>query len=617
MRYTKAIFILILCIPSLLSAQVPELQLSENRDGDRVTGELAVHTIEDTLEVTQAWNDLKKYGVPEELKFGFSTSFYWLGFTALNHSGSDMWVLEIENPHIDYVDVYVRSSGSNCWELIEQTGDKTPFYTRTLSHYNYAIPLEFHSSDTLDVAVMLDKIPTSMSYHSVLWSESEFSSYQQVQYGLNGLYFGMFGMVILAALIAFVFSRNLIYLWYLLFVLASGMYVFTDLGLAFQYLYPGSDTLNNYLRVYLAFGMTIFFILFTQEFFTTRHRLPLIHKCFHGTLAGLIILLIPAVFVPDLVSQVVNLFLPLLYLLILAVICLAIYTAVVMLRTHTSLAVFYLSAFIFIIAGGTVTILQEFGMITQVPMRFTPIQVATGIEVMILTGAMSWRIKKMYEDQIELTNKVSRLETKALRAHIDGIEQERSRIAMTLHDSIGNNLATLKRKIEDIAPSLTDSVSRIAEEVRSISHQLSPVGISLSGLERKVQQLITETDERSFVSYRFQCFDIPENLSESVKVEVYRIIQEAISNIEKHSRASEAEVQIMGHDDLLVITIEDNGVGLPESVYEVDGIGLHNMRQRVELLKGNIEVTSSKNRGVQLLIEIPVAAEFIASHKNT
>lgn len=596
-----------LSLTSPVSGQIPDIRLNKEIDDSRITHRLALFTTEDSLQVDEAWSHLARQGVPEELKFGFTTSFYWLGFTAINHSASDSWILEIENPHIDFVEVYVRLPESEHWEMIERTGDKTPFNTRSIVHYNFAVPLEFHSGDSLEVAIMLDKIPTSINYHSVLWSEQSFNNYQQVQYGLNGVYFGMFGMVIIAALIAFIFSRSLIYLWYLLFVLASGLYVFTDLGLAFQFLYPGSDTLNNYLRVYLAFGMAILFILFTQEFFYTRYHLPMTNHLFNGALAGLLLLLIPAVFAPDLVSSIVNIFLPLLYLLILAVIILAIYSAVAMLGSHTSLAALYLSAFIFIIAGGTITILEEFGVITQLSMRFTPIQIGTGFEIMILTGAMSWRIKKVYDDQIELTNKVSRLETQALRAHIDGIEEERSRVAMTLHDSIGNHLANLKRQIEDIAPSLKDSVSYIAEEVRSLSHQLSPLGLQLTGLEQKVKQLITETDERSFTSYQYQCVDLPENLPESVKVEVYRIIQEAVSNIEKHSKASEAVVQIMGHEDHIVITIEDNGVGLPDSFHGTEGIGLQNIKQRVELLKGTIEVSSLKNRGVQFMIEIPVA----------
>ena len=598
-----------LSLTSPVSGQIPDIRLNKEIDNSRITHRLALFTTEDSLQVDEAWSHLARQGVPEELKFGFTTSFYWLGFTAINHSASDSWILEIENPHIDFVEVYVRLPESEHWEMIERTGDKTPFNTRSIAHYNYAVPLEFHTSDSLDVVIKLDKIPTSMSYHSVLWKEQSFNNYQQIQYGLNGVYFGMFGMVIIAALIAFVFSRSMIYLWYLLFVLASGLYVFTDLGLAFQFLYPWSDTLNNYLRVYLAFGMAISFILFTQEFFFTRYRLPIAHYSFNGVLAGLLLLLIPAVFTPDLISSIVNIFLPLLYMLILAVIILAVYTAAAMLRDHTSLAALYLSAFIFIIAGGTITILEEFGLFTHSPLRFTPIQLATGIEIMILTGAMSWRIKKVYDDQIKLTNKVSRLEAKALRAHIDGIEEERSRVAMTLHDSIGNLLANLKRQIEDIAPSLVDSVSYIADEVRSLSHQLSPLGLKLTGLEHKVQQLITETDERSFISYRFQCFDLPENLPESVKVEGYRIIQEAVNNIEKHSKASEAEIQIMGYDNQIIITIEDNGVGLPDSFHGAEGIGLQNIKQRVELLKGTIEVTSRRNRGVQFLIEIPVAEE--------
>ena len=101
--------------------------------------------------------------------------------------------------------------------------------------------------------------------------------------------------------------------------------------------------------------------------------------------------------------------------------------------------------------------------------------------------------------------------------------------------------------------------------------------------------------------------DIPEKIPEDYSIQIYRIVQEAVQNIEKHSRATEAVIQFIGHTDQLILTIEDDGVGFEqEENRHSDGIGLGNIDKRVERLGGILEMTSQKQKGVQFLISIPL-----------
>lgn len=596
--------------PATGSAEpVNVISLTPDRDGDRITGEWTLFTTPDTLDVEAAWQSIRREGRTGSLDYGLTRSFYWLGAEMENPGGRDRWILEIKNPHIRYVELYVRPGDEATWTRVERTGHGTRFDSRSIRHNYYALPLAFNGPERMQVLIMLDNVRASINYPATVWREASFVEYQQRQYLLNGLYFGGFILVIMASAAAFLLFGNSLYWWFVLHVFLTGLYVFADLGYAFQYLYPWSDSLNIYIRIYLSLLWALVFCRFSQRYFTTRVHAPVMHRLLHAGMiaAAATMLLHPPIeaFYRPLITP----YLVLLFGVLLAVMLITLATGLSMHRKTYHASMLYLLAFSFLLVGGALTVIEEFGAMIELPVRFSTLQLGSGLQVLVLTFGITWIMKKRSDRQSAMKSRIGRLKAQTLQSHIQGMEEERRRIAMNLHDAIGNRMGRLKRMMDEKGTSteaFREEISQLAREVRSISHELSPPGLQTAGLEQQVRNLVRETDEQSTVRYRLHCLDVPADLPKPAALQVYRVIQEAVNNIEKHSRASTADIQLIGYGDELVITIEDDGVGLPEDEHNREGMGLRNMRERIAHLGGTMELASQPGRGVQCMMVIPL-----------
>lgn len=191
-----------------------------------------------------------------------------------------------------------------------------------------------------------------------------------------------------------------------------------------------------------------------------------------------------------------------------------------------------------------------------------------------------------------------------LEALIDGEEKERKRIAQELHDGLNGDLAAIKYRLsaiedealgEDDRERLQKSIEMIdvaCSQVRGISHNLIPTSIRDFGLVETVNQYCAKINASCSLPIDFQSFGNPEVLNKNKETVIFRIIQELINNICKHSQATAAIVQLNFHEDELFITVEDNGIGFNSNVIQ-NGLGLKNINSRVHFLNANLEIESS------------------------
>ena len=208
----------------------------------------------------------------------------------------------------------------------------------------------------------------------------------------------------------------------------------------------------------------------------------------------------------------------------------------------------------------------------------------------------------------------SQQEVIKLESLIDGEEKERNRLAQDLHDGINGDLAVIKYKISSLEPSkfsqkektfYSDAISMLdnaVEQVRRISHNLAPPSLQNFELIEAIQQFCSKQNASNSVNISFQYFGNRLVLKKENETAIYRIIQELLNNIIKHANATEALVQLNNHDDKLIITVEDNGQGFDTNNSE-NGIGLQNIKSRVNYLKANLDINSSK-KGTTFSIEI-------------
>lgn len=203
---------------------------------------------------------------------------------------------------------------------------------------------------------------------------------------------------------------------------------------------------------------------------------------------------------------------------------------------------------------------------------------------------------------------------KRLTAVIDGQELERSRISRELHDGLGQDLLAIKMKLEETVKNGVDhvmtkninlSVMKAIDETKRISNDLKPVMLEELGIVSAVKNICSEINGSGKLKIDFVTYGIPGNLDQKMQTYIYRICQEGISNIIRHSGATEANIQLLGNDDQISIVIQDDGKGFNPPVALLNGNGLKNIRDRVSIMNGTLDISSNSGEGTILTITIP------------
>lgn len=237
------------------------------------------------------------------------------------------------------------------------------------------------------------------------------------------------------------------------------------------------------------------------------------------------------------------------------------------------------------------------------------------VALIILIGFVYRRNRQLSHQKLDMLRKER--ESEVLRAMISGEEKERLRIARDLHDSLGAVMATIKMRIGALSNHFPDISKadnyRKAEElvddaygiVREISHNMVPGALSKYGLEQAIGNMCEALESSQGIQVEFIAYNLDELDDDLIETNVYRMVQELIQNIRKHSGASEVIVQIAVEDNQLELTVEDNGKGFdPDRITET--IGMESIRSRVKMLNGTIEITAAPGKGSTFLIHIPV-----------
>jgi two-component system NarL family sensor kinase len=207
------------------------------------------------------------------------------------------------------------------------------------------------------------------------------------------------------------------------------------------------------------------------------------------------------------------------------------------------------------------------------------------------------------------------IQIRSMQSMIEGQELERERIAKDLHDSLGGLLSTVKLQFD--SEQIGDEVKRnetfqrahhlldhAVTEVRTISQNLQPAALANLGLEAALKDLINRFSDPHYPDIDLQCYDIPKEMNQIISLSIFRVIQEMLHNAIKHSQANEILIQINREGDELVIQFEDDGVGFDPNKLKRKGMGLDNIKSRIDYLKGTVERDSRLGEGTSYLIHV-------------
>jgi signal transduction histidine kinase len=216
---------------------------------------------------------------------------------------------------------------------------------------------------------------------------------------------------------------------------------------------------------------------------------------------------------------------------------------------------------------------------------------------------------------VELSQRVAR---DALRRVVDAQELERRRLARELHDETGQALTTILlglRTVEEASSpeavrsavgELRDLVRSTLHDVRRLAVELRPKALDDFGLAPALERLTANFGEQTGIDIEFQTLLPDERLPPEVETTLYRIVQEALTNVVKHARASRVSVLVTRKESSVTAVVEDDGAGFEPGRVREGGLGLLGMRERAALVGGRVDVESRPGAGSTLVAEVPL-----------
>jgi len=201
-------------------------------------------------------------------------------------------------------------------------------------------------------------------------------------------------------------------------------------------------------------------------------------------------------------------------------------------------------------------------------------------------------------------------------------EEERARVSRELHDGLSQLLVSTKYRFEtaqerllagrnNAAQAIDDGLAGLSEaigEIRRISHDLRPSLLDNLGLPAALNQLADDFGRRTGIAVSATIAPLPPLPSNGANTTLFRVAQEALTNVERHAGARHVDLRLEQTDDALRLSIVDDGRGLPAPRDRGSGIGLRNMRERVEHHGGALEIAAGETTGTRLRARIPLAA---------
>jgi two-component system sensor histidine kinase UhpB len=200
------------------------------------------------------------------------------------------------------------------------------------------------------------------------------------------------------------------------------------------------------------------------------------------------------------------------------------------------------------------------------------------------------------------------------------VEEERHLIAHELHDEFGQSVTAIRSlavaiatqsgepAISDTARLISDEAARLYDAMHGLIPRLAPPSLDTLGLAEALESLVRDWQRRHpspRLSLRHQ---LPSDLGTSVTLAAYRVVQEGLVNAVRHSRAQQVTIDVSSTDGRMIVSVTDDGVGLPENWSRPGHFGLRGLAERVEHVGGSLQVRNREPRGACLRAEIPLAA---------
>ncbi len=562
---------------------------------------------------------------------GIPTSPYWFQFTLRNETNVTVdLMVDISNPRINQL-LFYSIRGVVPFFKGEQ-GDFFPFSQRALEHKNFIFQSTMEPKEVKTYFLYVNQVGHVFSLPIKVYKRANFTKLNSRNYLTDGVAYGIFFFLALLTLTFFISTLHSVYLYYSLYILVSIAWMFSYFGLGFQYIWPDHPSFNTvgapfFASLNLVLNMQI--VLIWLRLKEERKGWNWILKVMQAVM--LIYAIIPCVVDLNQYGYKEN-HAYLVGFLVTIIICVAfmIYIIGYFAFRGSFNARFYLMANVLKLPSLINLAMFELGYSPGIHHMEGFLQTGLLIEL----GVLTYTISRRY----------TLFKFRTFQQVMQAEEEQRNSISKELHDSISNSLTSIKYNLQSVAKNIngdgsvkeqlqniSDKIGMVQIETRNISHNLMPGYIKHNSfieiLRLYIKSIQLEYHEKGIDAnipiMHFSANQEKVDMSDDTKLHLFRVMQEIINNIIRHSKATEADIVVTVKKKELILVISDNGIGVDINFVRTQhGNGLNNIFSRIELLNGKVEYLDTigpdefaelgnsdeklPNRGTTIVIRVPL-----------
>ncbi|MGF7230235.1 sensor histidine kinase [Arachidicoccus sp.] len=551
---------------------------------------------------------------------GYTNSNYWIYIILKSTNKEAFNLLYSLYAPIDSAVWYIADTSKKGFKKISTISYLTPLLQRPYPVRSLSLPIHLLPGENKGVYLHVINYHANIYMPMDITTPEDYLLWEKNFYWHWGWYMGFFLFATILNLLLFIVLRDKIYLWYGLYVIFNMIFLLKedmlDASLFSGGLYVFLKRLGQYPFALFAVACGIRVMqLFTNQ----KTYSPIFFKFLRGVFTfdiflGIVLLLWnyffsfhPFTNIGVKLDVVFEIFMAFSFLLIML-------GLIEMMYKKKMLALYYFLSVLLLYLGFVNLLLNHIGIINYNPIRPNLITVGLAAEIILLSILLVIRYRHIFKEHAHLQFLQAEKEKEIFESVIVAQEEERKRLAQDLHDDLGATISTLKLHISNqhndgykASPhyrKTLELIGKAASDLREISHNLLPREFSQAGLFKVIANRIAELNNKTDTSFELITEGDDKQLDITTSVTLYRMVNELLSNIIKHSKASEATIQLLLIEGILQLIVEDNGVGLQVGANH-KGIGLKNIESRVAFLNGSFTIESS-NKGTSSIIEFSI-----------
>lgn len=573
----------------------------------------------DRLSAKDAWTDFKEskfspiLTVHNELNKGFVNHVYWLAIPVVNlQSTPEALEAGIANAGLYHLECYLLSDPDGAVMDQYSTGKSYDFYHRPINNRHYYFPIYFKPKTQAIIFYRVDMCGNGFNAPLRLVTTGFREKTETGTYLFYAFFCGVLAFVCFFSLIAFFWTKGKIYLYYCTYVMTGTLFFLADGDLDFGWLYPHWTKWALIAPSMYGSAMVFFMLLFMRDFLRLKSTHSFLFKLTVLSQLSLLflMLLIP---ISHSILQDDTSFRTFTYFYgtcsVSSACLVQLYCILRRMWDKYKPAYLYGAAVSGVLLAIFIYAIHSFNIFGAPFPYFNYVLWSCLTEITIFSIALLYNYNYNQRKYQEVSIRLAGQQVDFTRQLLEAQESEQKRIAEDLHDELGGNLAVIKMRLQSTpvaneasTRSLIELIDKASSNARYIAHNLMPPEFETTKMNDLLQDYYSRLKQESTIQFYFHSAGSSGHFNKQNELILYRVILELTQNILKHSKATEATVQLVYYDTYLEIVAEDNGKGFNGSA--TDGIGLKNIRSRVNYLRGKLNIDHNIH-GTTVMIKVP------------